>query len=371
MNKAVTCVLYILILIPGAIGCCGSDRQDSILRRQIGQMLIVGFRGTELQRDNHIVADIRQLGIGGVILFDYDSPGRTYDRNIAGPEQLKKLNTELQNLTPDKLIIAIDQEGGKVNRLKTRYGFPATVSAQYLGTLDNRDSTERYAAATGATLKELGFNLNFAPCVDVNVNPACPVIGAIGRSFSSDTTVVIAHARRWLDAQQQTGVTGCLKHFPGHGSSTVDTHLGVADVTTTWSEAELAPYRQLIASGGVHVVMTSHIYNANLDDRYPATLSRAILTGILREQLGFEGVIITDDLAMGAMVKNYPFEQILEKAINAGADLLCLSNNGEQYDPQIAQKAVEAIFGLVKSGRIDPQIIEAACGRIERLKERL
>ena len=332
-------------------------------------MLIVGFRGAELSPDNHIVSDIQQLNIGGVILFDYDGPSKSYNRNIVSVKQLRKLNQDLQNLTDEKLIISIDQEGGLVNRLKPKYGFPASVSAEKLGKLNNEDSTGHYADLTARTLKNAGFNVNYAPCVDVNINPDCPIIGGKQRSFSGDSKIVFKNANRWLQEQQKVGVIGCIKHFPGHGSAESDTHLGTTDVTKTWKEEELLPYRDLIQTGNVHMVMTSHIFNAKLDEKYPATMSKAILTGILREQLKFEGVIITDDLAMGAMVKNYSFEEILEKAINAGANLLCLSNNGDTYDPKIAQKAIDTVFRLVKSGKIKQETIESSYIRITKLKE--
>jgi len=360
---------YIILLLSlFFISCHGQSENDSILKKQIGQMLIVGFRGSELSPDNHIVSDIQQLNIGGVILFDYDGPSKSYNRNIVSVKQLKKLNQDLQNLTNEKLIISIDQEGGLVNRLKPKYGFPASISAEKLGKLNDEDSTKHYANLTAKTLKAAGFNVNFAPCVDVNINPKCPIIGGKERSFSDNPEIVFNNANWWLQEQQKLGVIGCIKHFPGHGSAETDTHLGTTDVTKTWKEEELLPYRDLVKTGNVHIIMTSHIYNANLDAKYPATMSKAILTGILREQLKFDGVIITDDLAMGAMVKNYSFEEILEKAINAGVNLLCLSNNGDSYDPEIAQKAVDTIFRLVRSGKIKRETIEASYTRITKFK---
>ena len=331
-------------------------------------MLMVGFRGMELSQDNHIVADITQLHVGGVILFDYDMPGKRYGRNIKSPQQLKKLNADLQNLTDTKLLIAIDQEGGRVNRLRTIYGFPPTVSAKFQGKINSVDTTVKYAAQTAATLAYSGFNLNFAPCVDVDVNPLCPVIGKLERSFSANPEMVSKHAEIWLMEQAGQGVTGCIKHFPGHGSAKADTHIGMADVTGTWTAAELEPYRRLIQTGKVQAIMTAHVFNAKLDARYPATMSEAVITGLLRRQLGFEGVVVTDDLAMGALVDHYSLEEILVRAVLAGADVLCLSNNGETYDPHIARKAVDIIFKAVQDGRIPPQRISDSYARIMKLK---
>ncbi|MDR0295762.1 MAG: hypothetical protein LBH91_06230 [Prevotellaceae bacterium] len=352
--------------------CCHAQptKEDGELKHKIAQMLMIGFRGMELKPTMTIYNDVKKLGIGGIILFDYDVPSKAYKRNISSPKQLKKLIADLQAVAPVKLLMAIDQEGGKVNRLKVRYGFPPTVSAQYLGKLNSVDTTVKYAVATAKTLSNLGFNLNFAPAVDLNVNPDCPIIGKVERSFSADVDVVVQQATIWLDEQQKQGVMGCIKHFPGHGSSAADTHLGIADVSNSWTEQELAPFRQLIAEGRVDVVMTSHVYNRHLDEKYPATMSKKIITGILRDTLGFTGVVVTDDLAMGALVEHYSFEEILLKAIEAGADVLCLSNNGKIYDDKIATKAVNIIYKAVKQGKITPERIEESYSRIIALREK-
>jgi len=357
--------LFFLLALNGA---AQQVNEEAELKRKIAQMLMIGFRGMELKPDMPVYNDIKKLGIGGLILFDYDVPSKTAGRNIASPKQLKKLIADVQAIAPVKLLIAIDQEGGKVNRLKAKFGFPPTVSAQYLGKIDNADTTAKYVAVMAKTLSNLGFNLNFAPAVDLNVNPDCPVIGKIERSFSADVEVVVRQAAVCLDELQKQGVMGCIKHFPGHGSSAADTHLGIADVTNSWTAQELEPFRQLIAAGKVQLVMTSHVYNAKLDEKYPATMSKKIITGILREQLNFTGVVVTDDLAMGAMVDHYAFDEILLKAIDAGADILCLSNNGKTYDAKIAQKALNSIYKAVKQGKITPERINESYDRIMALK---
>jgi beta-N-acetylhexosaminidase len=370
--KKLTGTVYLYIILAGALFVfpAGGDTAGTApLKEQIGQMLMVGFRGTELSPDNHIVADITRWKVGGVILFDYDMPSKKYGRNIKSPQQLKKLNAGLQKLAATRLLIAIDQEGGKVNRLRTAYGFPPTVSAKFQGRVNSADTTAKYAARTAATLAGLGFNLNLAPCVDVDVNPLCPVIGKLERSFSADPGVVSEHAEIWLTEQAKQGVTGCLKHFPGHGSAKADTHVGAANVTDTWAPAELEPYRTLIRTGKVKAIMTAHVFHAGLDAQYPATMSEAVITGLLRRQLGFDGVVVTDDLAMGALVEHYSLEEILVRAVLAGADVLCLSNNGKTYDPHIAQKAVELIYKAVQDGRISRQCIEESYMRIIQLKQ--
>jgi beta-N-acetylhexosaminidase len=345
-----------------------AQTNDSEMKQKIAQMLLVGFRGTTLSEQNHIYHDIKNLQIGGVILFDYDVPSKSRGRNIQSPAQVKKLIADLQQIAPVQLLVSIDQEGGKVNRLKTA-GFPPTVSARYQGAVDHVDTTRFYAALTAKTLAGLGFNLNFAPCVDIDVNPNCPVIGKMERSFSADPAKTVKHARIWIAEHTKQHILTCLKHFPGHGSSRNDTHAGATDVTKTWTEEELLPYRELIEEDVVRLVMTSHVFNARLDAQYPATMSKNILTEILRKQLRFNGVIVSDDLAMGAIAGQYSLEEALEKAINAGVDLLCLSNNGKHYDPQIAQKAINIIYTLVRQGKITPQRIDESYQRIMKLKE--
>ncbi len=343
---------------------------DLALRKEIGQMLLVGFRGTDIDSASHIVRDIKDYNIGGVILFEYDVPSQSRPRNIASKSQLKKLCTSLQQLTPDLLLIGIDQEGGRVNRLKENYGFPSFDSPQKTAEKGNA-SVRKCAHQTATTLNDMGINLNFAPCVDVNINPNCPIIGKLGRSFSSSPKRVAECAAIWIEEQQSNGVTACLKHFPGHGSSLADTHLGLADVSDTWKESELDPYRTLIANNNVRMIMTTHVFNARLDSIYPATLSKATLTSLLRDSLKFDGVIITDDLAMGAMTKEYGYPEMLLCTILAGADLLCLSNNGAEYNPDIVPQTVDLIYHMVKNGIIPAARIHESAARIASLKKNM
>jgi beta-N-acetylhexosaminidase len=309
------------------------------------------------------------LGIGGVILFEYDLPSKSRPRNITSPQQLQNLCSDLQQLSDHKLLIAIDQEGGKVNRLKTNYGFPATVSAQYLGKLDNSDSTRFYAESMAKTLSDCGVNLNFTPCIDLNINPNCPVIGKVERSFSDNPDKVVKHAAIFVERHRTYGVLTCLKHFPGHGSSKDDSHDGFTDITNTWKNVELQPYKTMISNGMCDAVMSSHVFNARLDADYPATLSQKIITGMLRDSLGWDGCIFSDDMNMGAITKNFGFKESIALAINAGIDVLVFSNNApEGYDPHIAQKALNAILELVNEGVITEQRIEESYRRIMRIK---
>lgn len=347
-----------------------SDSNDEIpLDVKIGQMLKIGFRGTEIADTNHIVRDIEKYHLGGVVLFDYDVPRDTAYRNVKSPEQLKKLVDDLKRLAEIPLLVSIDQEGGRVARLKPKYGFPETVSAQYLGELDNPDSTRYYARKTAQTLSELGINVNLAPVVDVNVNPNNPIIGGIERSFSADPQKVAEHAAIYIKALHEENILMVLKHFPGHGSSEEDSHLGVVDVTDTWSKQELLPYRKLIESGVADAVMTAHIFNTTIDSDYPATLSKPTINDILRNDLNFDGVVISDDLMMGAIRKEYGLKTAIKQAILAGVDILSFGNNSI-YDADIVPKAHEIIHELIDEREISTERIDSSYQRIMEFKER-
>ena len=339
------------------------------LDEAIGNMLLVGFRGTTIDSTNHIWRDIKKYHVGSVILFDYDAPTGTRGRNIKSSRQVKALCSQLYALDP-RLLIGIDQEGGRVSRLSTKYGFPSILSAQKCAEKGS-DTVRHYARLTAEMLHDLGINLNFAPVADVNVNPTCPVIGGMGRSFSADTMVVTECCAIWMDEQRAQGVASCLKHFPGHGSAKGDTHKGLVDVTKTWQRRELAPYSEL-AGLKLDMVMTAHVINRQLDPSgLPASLSSKI-TSYLRDTLNFHGVIVTDDLAMGAIADQYTLEQTIRMALDAGADMLCLSNNGGHgYDPDIVPKVVKIIHKLIEEGAVTPERICQSGLRVRELRERL
>ncbi len=343
---------------------------DVSLDVKIGQMIMVGFRGLDVNDNSPIVRDIIDRHIGGVILFDYDVPTSTPIRNIKSPAQLKRLTAKLQAASPIPLLIAIDQEGGKVCRLKQSSGFPPTLSAQYLGSINDLSLTHRHAARTAKILAHLGINLNLAPVVDLNINRDNPIIGRLGRSFSADPQVVTAHAAEFIKAHRKYGVLCALKHFPGHGSSTGDSHLGLTDITNTWSSKELIPYENFIREGLADVIMTAHVYNANLDPEFPATLSRPILTGLLREQLNYDGVIISDCMQMRAITDHYGFETAIRAAIDASVDIILISNNAV-FDEDVASRAIAIIKSLIEEGKITPQRINESYRRIKKLKEKL
>ncbi|MDR1389343.1 MAG: hypothetical protein LBJ31_05140 [Treponema sp.] len=362
---------------PESNALLASNDPDIVLRGKIAQMLLVGFRGTSLE-GNPLYEDIAHRGIGGVVLFDYDMPTRSFPRNIdgkAGKEQLAGLCADIQNASGGvKLFIAIDQEGGRVNRLRSFPAFAKSETARDLAAAGTQ-SYKTTAEETARFLAELGVNLNFAPCVDLDINPANPIIGAYGRSISADSETVTRFAKIWIDAHAKYGVLSCPKHFPGHGSSRGDTHRGTVDVSETWTEEELVPYRNLVdwgqSAGKLPFIMTSHVFNKTVDPEYPATLSKPALLGILRERLNFTGLIISDDLEMAAIGSRYDLKTTLETAINAGVDILAFSNNGAVFNPSLSKDVIDTVFDLVKTGRVSSARIEESFLRIMKVKRTL
>jgi beta-N-acetylhexosaminidase len=366
---AILVLAFLLVFSYFVFNFYENKKTDGQLKEKIGQMLIVGFRGTEINKNSYIVKAVNNLNLGGVILFDYDIPSKSRPRNIINPEQTKKLIQDLKNLTNNSLFIAVDAEGGFINRLKPNLGFAEIPSAQEMGKKTPKQ-TKQISEILSKQLFDLGFNLNFAPVVDVNINPENPVIGGLERSFSADPEIVSEQAMAFIEGQHTNKILTAIKHFPGHGNSQNDSHLGMVDITNTYKQEELIPYQNLIKDGAADMVMTAHIINRNIDPNYPATLSPLFLQNILRNELKFDGVIVSDDMQMGAITENFGFEDALIRSINAGCNLLIISNNGSEYDEQAPYDAVEIIFQAVKSGKISQEKIDESLEKINLLKNK-
>ncbi len=346
-----------------------SIREDDI-KRLIGQMLIVGFRGTSADENSYITKSVRDLNLGGIILFDYDVPSGTKGRNIVDPVQTKKLISDIVSYANTPLFVSIDAEGGLVNRLKPTYGFAEIPSHETLGK-GTAEKTRATANILGQQLSALGINFNFAPVIDVNVNPENPVIGKLGRSFGTNPEKVSMHGAAFIEGLHSSGILTSVKHFPGHGSSAADSHLGMVDITHSYKEEELEPFRTLIAEGSADTVMVAHVFNKTIDENYPASLSEKFIKELLRTTLGFTGVVVSDDMNMGAIRKHYGFEEAVVRAVQAGNDILIISNNGDIYDEEYPKRAVDAIVRAVKTGEIPLSDIYASAERIRILKEKI
>jgi beta-N-acetylhexosaminidase len=372
---ATACAAAIRSPLPGSSGS-GSPPSSSpspspspveaSLRERIGQMLLVGFRGLTPDEAEPTLRLVGDGTIGGVVLFSRDQQTGG-PRNVESPDQLRGLIAALAGeAAGPPLLVAIDQEGGQVARLGPAHGFPPTRSAADLGRGDPSE-TSAAAAEIAATLRGLGITLNLAPVVDLAVNPDNPIIAAVDRSFSADASVVTAHARAFIEAHRAAGVSCGLKHFPGHGSASADTHLGIVDVTDAWTDRELEPFRALVDANLAHAVLTAHVFNARIDPAHPATLSTSTVDGLLRGELGFGGVVISDDLQMGAIRDAYGFDEAVALAIEAGIDLLLIANQ-LVYEPGVATRVVDRVEQLVRDGRISEARIDESYQRIQALK---
>lgn len=347
------------------------------LRNKIGQMLIIGFQGADIYDNSPVAQWLSDDGLGGVLLFDKDVATGLYGKNLKDQAQIKQLNRQLKYYsskcaTPVEacpLLIAIDYEGGAVDRLTKIEGCMPTMNTVELAHLTESAFAEE-VSQMAATLNTLGFNLNFAPVVDLNLNSDQGIIGKLGRSFSENPDVVARLADKFVEIFSRYGIACAYKHFPGHGSAVGDTHEGFVDVTNTFNKDELVPYRILLKDTYKPVmVMTAHVVNKNLDSHgLPATLSHEILTGMLRKSMGYDGVIISDDLQMQAISNHYNLEEALCLTINAGADMVIFAN---QLGSITAPEVIDCIEQLVVKKKIDLQRIDEAYRRITRLKHQM
>lgn len=340
------------------------------IEQKIGQLFILGFSGEKISRKHPIARDIRENNLGGVILFDRLLAKGQKNNNIANGKQVYQLTRYLQDLADNRLFITVDQEGGRVSRFSKERGFPVSPSAQDLGLANDSKHTAKCAQQTAQMLKEAGVNYNLAPVVDLNSYTDNPIIGKYGRSFSDDVTVVASHAKIWIEEHRKASILTCLKHFPGHGSSHSDSHLGFVDITSTWDERELDPYRHLIQNDLADSVMIGHLFNKKFDDTLPATLSKATLDQLLKKELHYNGLVISDDMQMGAITAKYGLEKACCQAIAAGIDSLIIGNN-LIHDPEILSKLTEAIIKDIKRNKISEGRIEEAYGKIQSIKQRL
>jgi len=365
----------LLAFVAGGATACAALAAPRRPPLPIGELLLVGFRGTGVDGNDEVRRLVCDVKVGGVLLFERDvATGNP--RNIGSAEQVAQLTADLQALARRcvrrPLFIATDAEGGQVMRLSARLGYLPTPSAREMGESGDVAATELEARRMGATLRDAGINWNLAPVVDVAVNPLNPPVVMAGRSFSADPEQVVAHARAFVRGMHEAGVLTALKHFPGHGSSRGDSHAGFTDVTDTADlAAELKPYRTLIAEGLADSVMTAHVFNRGLDPWDPATLSRYTVNRILRRRFHYSGVVVSDDLLMGAIIHHYGLEEAAVKALNAGVDVLLIAQNSEHGEARAAERVVGAVHRALAEGWLSRSRVVAALDHVRKLRARL
>jgi beta-N-acetylhexosaminidase len=337
------------------------------LDARLGELLLVGFAGTEAAENAELERLLCRARVGGVIVFA---------RNVVAADQLARLTAAMRAraraCAGHRLLVAVDAEGGRVMRLGPSAGYAPSLSHGELGEGNDFALTELEARRIGQRLREAGIDWNLAPVVDVGVNPANPVIVGTGRSFGANPALVTAHARAYITGMRRAGVLTALKHFPGHGSSYTDSHHGFVDVTATaYPEVEMLPYRLLLAEGLVDSVMTAHVFNAWLDSRRPATLSRATIEGLLRRELGFGGVVVSDDLRMAAIDRHYGLRRGAVLALDAGVDLLLIAEDRLADGGSATDVVLRAVHRALAVGRLDPERVAEALRRVRALKAKL
>ena len=341
--------------------------QAATLEEMAGQMIVVGFQGddaTDAAVEN-LQEELAAGRLGGVMLLKI---------NVKSLDAVAAMNAAFRAASPELLpFLTLDQEGGAVERLTKDVGFREIPNAAAIAAESSPEEAEAIYAEMASAIAELGFTVNFGPVADVNLNHNNQVIAKFGRAFSDDPAVVASYDAAFIKAHHAAGLLTALKHFPGHGSSTADSHEGFVDITDTWQPSELDPYRTLMAENLVDMVMVGHLYHADYSDagaQTPSSLSPQWITGVLRGELGYDGVVISDDLEMGAIRDHFTLEQTVTMAVRAGTDVLLFSNTAK-YRTSLG---AEILAILVAEAEADPAFaarIAESYERIVALKSRI
>ena len=333
------------------------------LDRMVGSMIMCGFRGETLTSDDPFFHSLASGHVGHVLIFDRDVATRG-PRNIRSKAQLTALLSDIRHAAGHPLLIAVDQEGGRVARLKPVYGFAHLPSPKEMGA-GKTEATRNYALHAAKEMRAVGITVDFAPSVDV-ASSSNSLVGSQGRCFGRKSQDVVRHGLAFSEGLALGGVIPTLKHFPGIGCAKDDSHVQRMDVSDCFDETvDLAPYRAAFASGWRGMVMVGHAQTP-YDAVYPASLSRAVIEGLLRGKLGFDGVVVSDDLQMGAILDYYTLDDAVRLAVLAGADILLFGNN-LHWRPDMGEKAYESLRRQVESGAIPKERIERSYARIQAL----
>lgn len=325
------------------------------LEEKVGQLLVIGVEGTSFSSEMDNL--IRNYHVGGVIIMG---------RNVATTNEILQLINGIKkanelNKTP--LFLSVDEEGGRVSRLPV--GIPKLPTSAQIGKLNDESVSYRAGTYLAGVLNEFGYNMNFAPVLDVNSNPRNPVIG--NRSFGSDPYQVAKLGISTMHGMMDNGIIPVVKHFPGHGDTVVDSHKALPKVETTLEalrNVELVPFQKAIEEGA-DAVMVAHILFPALDPDYPSSMSKAIITGLLRNEMKFEGVIITDDLTMGAIANDYTIPEAAVQSFIAGSDQLLVVRD---YEVQL--NTFNAFIKAIETGEITEERLNESIKRILTLKEK-
>ncbi|KRA99214.1 hypothetical protein ASD83_01410 [Devosia sp. Root685] len=357
------------MILAAAVACLAiaGPAHAATLEEMAGQMIVIGFEG-DGAGDASVKAISDELAagrLGGVMYLK---------KNVASLAAVAAMNAKFRAASPDlPPFITIDQEGGAVERLTKDVGFTEIPNAATIAARDTPEEAEAIYAEMAKGIAAQGFTVNFGPVADLNTNPNNQVIAKFGRAFGANPATVIDYDRAFIEGHHKAGLATALKHFPGHGSSTADSHEGFVDITKTWSEDELKPYEELIGEGVVDMVMVGHLYHADYadgDGQTPSSLSARWIDGVLRTDLGFDGVVISDDLEMGAIRDHFTLEETVVEGVKAGMDILLFSNTAYQR-PTLSREVLDI---LVKHAGADPAFaarIEQSYDRVVALKKRL
>jgi beta-N-acetylhexosaminidase len=336
------------------------------LEQMAGQMIVVGFQGDDVEDRavTRLREEIAAGEIGGVMYLK---------TNVVSLARVRAMNAAFLAAGPEGLppFITLDQEGGAVERLTEDVGFDELPRAVQVAESRSPSQAEALYAGMAAEIASLGFTVNFGPVVDLAINPNNQVIAKFGRAFGRTAAEVVPYAEAFVRAHRGAGVLTALKHFPGHGSSTADSHEGFVDITDTWKDAELEPYREMIADGFADFVMVGHLIDTDVDaSGLPSSLSPEWIEGVLRGELGYDGVVISDDLEMGAIRDHFKLAEAVVKAVEAGMDVLLFSNTADNR----ASLGDEVRAILVAEAEKNPAFrarIEESFARIALLKRRI
>lgn len=355
------------LLVSAALCIMALPAAAASLEEMAGQMIVVGFEGKSVEAPGveAVAEELASGRLGGVMFLK---------KNVASLAEVRDMNAMFRaastGLPP---FITLDQEGGSVERLTKEVGFAEIPNAATIAARNSPEQAKTIYAGMAQGIAEAGFTVNFGPVADLSSNPNNQIIAKFGRAFSADPAVVAAYDGAFVEAHRAAGLATSLKHFPGHGSSTADSHEGFVDITRSWKPEELEPYRVLIAAGMADMVMVGHLYHAdyaNGDGETPSSLSPRWIDGVLRDELGFDGVVISDDLEMGAIRDHFTLEETVTKAVRAGMDVLLFSNTAK-YRPGLSREVLDILLAAAAADPEFAERIEASYERIVALKARL